>query len=207
MCKRKIAKRINPSERVGLLKGNQEIISFSRYLDSGRHIYNIKCRFCNHEYESSYENWKDKRRTGKSCIKCSNIQNKNYERLSASEYQISILYSNYKSRAKLKGWVFTIEKEVFKNLVTKNCHYCNMPPNKIRKDRVKSSRQEDSISFYTNGLDRIDSDKGYELNNVLTCCEDCNKDKKNLNYNQFIELIKKIYHNIYETNIKMPNRL
>lgn len=195
-------KRIDPTTRFGKIRGNQEIVGFSRYLESGRHIYKIICHFCNNEYESSFENWNDKRRTGKSCRKCSNHQNKDYSRLTVSDAQVSIMYSNYKSRAKSKGWEFSLEREYFKILVSSKCHYCGIEPNKIRLDRVKNKRQDGSVSFLTNGVDRLDSNNGYVMGNVVTCCEDCNKAKRNLSYSQFLNLIERIYLNINSKNHK-----
>ena len=33
---------------------------------------------------------------------------------------------------------------------------------------------------------------GYNLENCVSCCEDCNKAKRNLSYDQFLDLIKRI---------------
>lgn len=185
-------KRIDTNSRVGLIKKNQEIICFKGYNSRGRHVYNIRCNFCNHEYNSTIENFRDPKISGNCCRKCSNIQNRNYEVLNASAAQIGIVFSNYKSRSKIKNWDFTLTKEQFTNLVLKNCHYCGAKPNSFRQDRVKSKRNMD-CSFLLNGLDRIDSSKGYIDGNIVTCCEDCNKAKRNLSYEQFLKLIKDIY--------------
>ena len=45
--------------------------------------------------------------------------------------------------------------------------------------------------YIYNGLDRIDPSKGYELTNIVTCCENCNRLKSDLvSYEEFIEFIK-----------------
>lgn len=192
---RKSSKRKDNQSLIGVKKGNQEIVSFSHYNEKQRRVFNIKCNYCNNDYISTIENFRDVRKSGNSCQKCSNIQNKSYETLTMSESQFGIIYSNYKSRAKSKGIEFTLDKNLFKNLIFSNCHYCNSEPNKFRIDRVKGSREIDN-SFLSNGIDRIDSSKGYIEGNLLSCCEDCNKAKRNLSYSQFLELIKDIYENL-----------
>lgn len=193
------SKRIDTNSRIGLVKGNQEIIAFVKYLENGRHLYKIKCNYCRYQYESTIENFKDVRKSGTSCRKCSNIQNKEYNLLSMTEAQTSIVYSNYKSRAKLKNWDFYLSKEEFKNLIFSNCHYCNQEPNKFRMDKVKGNREHDA-AFLSNGIDRLDSTKGYIQGNVVPCCEDCNKAKRNLSYDQFINLIRAISNHLNLNN-------
>lgn len=43
------------------------------------------------------------------------------------------------------------------------------------------------------GIDRIDSDEGYFINNCVTCCAKCNFAKRNLSVDVFLDLIKRIY--------------
>ena len=45
-------------------------------------------------------------------------------------------------------------------------------------------------------MDRIDSNKGYEIDNVRPCCWSCNYMKNNLNENEFYDKIKKIINNL-----------
>lgn len=185
----------DPNILIGLKKLNQEIIQFVEYNKRNRKVYKIRCNYCNHEYFSTIENFRDVRRSGQSCLKCSNMQNREYSKLNMSDSQTSIIYSNYKSKSKKKNWKFDLTKEEFKEIISKNCHYCNLAPNNFRIDRIKGKREID-CAFLSNGIDRIDSNKGYTKDNVLPCCEDCNKAKRNLDYNTFINLIKSIYKNL-----------
>lgn len=193
------SKRKDPLRHIGFVKGNQKIISFVGYKSRGKKkespFYIVQCNNCNHNYESSFYNLGDSRRTGVTCRKCCNKDCKKYNRMSASDAQVSIVFSNYKSRAKSKGWEFNLSREEFKGLIKSNYHYCGQKPNRIRLDRVKGKR-DNSVSALTNGIDRIDSSKGYTKNNTLSCCEDCNKAKRNLSYIQFIELIKSIHNHL-----------
>jgi hypothetical protein len=194
-------KRKDPLRYIGFKKINQEILEFIGYKKRGTGnseypYYKCKCNFCGSEYNSFIENLKDARKSGVSCKKCSNHQHREYGAMSAQDAQVSIVYSNYKSRAKFKNWEFSLTKSEFSELVRSNCHYCNQEPNKIRLDRVKGKRESNDSSCLMNGIDRVDSSKGYTIDNSLPCCEDCNKAKRNLNYNDFLELIKNIYLNL-----------
>lgn len=193
------SKRTDPKIYVGRVKVNQELIGFSHYNEKGRQVFNARCNYCKHEYETTLANFTDNRRSGNSCSKCSNIQNKTYARLTASQAQVSIIFSNYKSRSKLKGTTFTLDRERFAELINQDCHYCGASPSNVRLDRVKGKRESDSACL-TNGLDRIDSSEGYTEENVVPCCEDCNKAKRNLSYDQFIDLIKRIHSHLKLNN-------
>jgi len=115
------------------------------------------------------------------------------------EGKCAIVFSNYRSKCKSKNWAFELTFEDFKSLVTSDCHYCGMKPNKCRQERVESRKGISRIYF--NGIDRKDSGKGYIHGNCLPCCEDCNKAKRSLSYEMFLSLIEKIYkHRVLERN-------
>ena len=84
-------------------------------------------------------------------------------------------YHAYKGRASFKGQEFNLSFEDFKRLVALNCCYCG--------EKVT-------------GLDRIDSNKGYTLDNVAPCCKYCNIMKNDLTLEQFYDRISKIYRRI-----------
>jgi len=99
-----------------------------------------------------------------------------------------ILYQ-YKNRAKKIKIDFSITKEDFRNLIKMNCHYCNNPPN-------DHSYKTNNGSLIYNGLDRVDSTKGYILDNVVPCCAECNWMKGKSSYHDFLNRIKTIYKNL-----------
>lgn len=106
------------------------------------------------------------------------------------ESQFNSLLSSYKSNATRKNIEFTLTKEEFKFLTEQNCHYCGQKPSEMfKKAKLKG--------FYIyNGVDRIDSNMGYNTTNTIPCCTDCNYMKSNIKYDEFIFKIKTIYLNI-----------
>lgn len=91
-------------------------------------------------------------------------------------------YNHYKSSAKEKGRDFKLSKEEFEKLVSLPCFYCNF------------SGKTGIIQKM--GLDRIDNNKGYLINNVVPCCTLCNMTRSNnFTKDEFIligKVIKKI---------------
>ena len=81
----------------------------------------------------------------------------------------------YKSNAKARGISWELTNEQFLELVTKDCDYCGH-------------------SQEYNGIDRIDSSKGYTIDNCVPCCSWCNTMKLDYSKTEFLEHIKKIYN-------------
>jgi hypothetical protein len=81
-------------------------------------------------------------------------------------------YGNSKRDAEKRGVAFDLSYEDFALLVSQQCFYC-----------------------FNNatGLDRLDSDKGYELENVVPCCKQCNRMKHTMTQHEFLETVKQIY--------------
>lgn len=113
------------------------------------------------------------------------------------EQYAKYVYRDYKRNAKDRGIKFNIPFLEFSLLIYENCFYCNsFPTSKCHHKGVK----KDNIKH--NGIDRIDPDKGYFSDNIVTCCSDCNYAKKNMNIKEFFEFIKKIY-----LNLKLKNKI
>lgn len=92
------------------------------------------------------------------------------------------LYNHtYKSRALKSGLEFEIDVEAFRSLTQEYCHYCGSPPNNTMK---RKTGKHVSVLKY-NGLDRIDSTRGYTLENVVPCCGICNHAKHTMSYHDF----------------------
>lgn len=67
-----------------------------------------------------------------------------------------------------------------------NCTYCGVEPT------AASHHQSYNGQWKFNGLDRVDSGKGYVLDNVQPCCAMCNKLKSDLEETDFLNHIARI---------------
>ncbi len=87
-----------------------------------------------------------------------------------------VVWNSYIKGAKQRKLDFTLSKVLFNELLIKPCFYCGY-----------YNLQE------INGIDRIDNNKGYTDNNVVTCCSTCNIAKGTNHPQEFIDKMFAIY--------------
>jgi hypothetical protein len=78
----------------------------------------------------------------------------------------------YKDNAKRHKRAFQLSLEQFSRLLSGRCFYCNKTENI--------------------GIDRLDPSMGYELGNVVPCCEDCNYMKQSMSVERFLRQCEKV---------------
>ena len=98
-----------------------------------------------------------------------------------------------KRNAKDRNLEFSLSDEEIKDIITKNCHYCGAEP---KEKKPSCKRRHTNGNVFVNGIDRMDSSKGYTKENCITCCWVCNRMKSDLSYDDFIRQIKLILGNI-----------
>lgn len=78
------------------------------------------------------------------------------------------------------------------------CHYCGKIGGREYRDYDKKAHRliSDTVIRY-NGIDRIDSSKGYTIDNVVTCCWDCNRAKNTMSVDDFKSWVSRIYHHLF----------
>ena len=97
------------------------------------------------------------------------------------------LYGDYSRNAERREIKFELTKEQFAALTKQDCHYCGVKPEKARK-----SRPGENGEYIYNGIDRVDNSKGYTADNVVPCCELCNKAKNKYGLEVFETWLKRI---------------
>lgn len=99
----------------------------------------------------------------------------------------NFLFRKYKQSANTRNLEFSLTKEEFETMLDGNCFYCGDAPKNIWK------RTETASTRIYNGIDRMDSKKGYVKDNCVTCCYICNTGKMDNSYDDFMNMVKKIY--------------
>jgi hypothetical protein len=130
-------------------------------------------------------------RTGLISGKCKSCGCLRRKRLKFGENAFNRLFYTYKTRANDKNVEFSLTRDEFMFLTKQNCYYCGCEPYQY----AKSTGRSYGIYVY-NGLDRLDNNKGYSLNNAVPCCGFCNIAKNNHSKQEFVNWIKKVYNNI-----------
>lgn len=118
-------------------------------------------------------------------IQCSNCRHVRYNKpLNVLEYKA---YCYYRTGAKNRNLEWNLTEEQFKTLIKGNCVYCGSEA--INRKTVSYKNEYEKI----NGIDRIDSKKGYNIDNCVSCCSKCNLMKSDFTKNDFLNHISKIY--------------
>lgn len=102
------------------------------------------------------------------------------------------LYYRYTNAAKRRGGILGFSLEQFRGLTSSACHYCGASPGKSMRSR------SDHSEYLYNGLDRVDSTKGYTEDNVVPCCAVCNQMKTDMPVGEFLLQIRRIASHLKE---------
>ena len=157
-------------QRVGTKINHLTIIKLTGKRNNG-HRTKIMCLAkcdCGNEFETLIESIISGQTSSCGC------QRKKYE--NSAERKI---FNNYKNSAKNRNYEFKLSFDELKNIIYQSCHYCGSQPH------VKKEVYGDKV--ITNGIDRIDNNKGYLIDNVIPCCFVCNRAKSTMSYNDFID--------------------
>lgn len=98
-----------------------------------------------------------------------------------------VLIKKYTKRAMAAGYCFTLSDNEFAEITQRECFYCGCPP-------FQTSRPKALVPYTYNGLDRLNSNFGYEKDNVVACCGPCNVMKMKMPLDEFKERISRIYN-------------
>jgi hypothetical protein len=142
------------------------------------HLYKCKCNQCGKEHKYPTNAILKEGFLGCRCV------------LDTSKSSKTAIYCNYRCNARNRNVDFELSFDDFVILAERNCFYCGVAPsNKINSKELIGE-------WEYNGVDRINNDLGYNTQNTVTCCKKCNFMKKNLNVNDFIGHINKIFNNL-----------
>jgi hypothetical protein len=97
------------------------------------------------------------------------------------------LYLRYQIKAREREIEFSLDKDLFLVLTKQPCYYCGCPP-----AQTATSNSLLAGDYQYNGIDRVDSSRGYEPNNVVPCCYECNRGKAARSVEEFIAWVFRI---------------
>ena len=128
----------------------------------------------------------------KTCLSCreknkkqDKLRDKTHRNL-LSRININQSFSSYIKDAKRRNIDFHLSKELFCNIIEKNCHYCG----EINEEKK------------FNGIDRMESTLGYSVENCVSCCSLCNYLKNRTPMNIFLKRVRHIV-SYKENNISL----
>lgn len=90
------------------------------------------------------------------------------------------VFTQYRYNATVRKHSFELTLAEFASIAVQVCTYCGSLPELKRAD------------WLYNGLDRVDSAKGYTSDNVVPCCARCNLMKNKFSVPEFLAQVEKI---------------
>jgi hypothetical protein len=92
-------------------------------------------------------------------------------------------FHRYVCNARKRGITLTLTESEFKELTLQECHYCGDAPREYRhKGRT----------IQVNGVDRVQNELGYTVENCVPSCSDCNFAKRRMTKARFIDLARRV---------------
>lgn len=154
-----------------------------------RHWCILKCD-CGTEVKYSYTDIKIalKKEKLKKCQSCLRIGQSRLDlQLENFQAEKNYLFRRYKIGAKERQLEFILTKTEFEQIIQQNCTYCGQIPS-----RPQTFKIDKNLTFFYNGVDRINSNEGYTNKNCVPCCTTCNQAKSTKSKKDFLDWILKV---------------
>lgn len=164
--------------------------------EKGRYRYLCLCD-CGNTIEARAERLRRGKIKSCGCLKHAQAVNRIPDR---NEAVLRREYSELKKRNKKfsqNGEVISLQQ--FKDIVNQPCYYCGAVGSKKIQDRIRNRGKTHVCSDKTisiNGIDRLDSMKGYIDGNCVSCCKTCNYAKNTLTLDEFKDWVMRVYERI-----------
>jgi len=103
------------------------------------------------------------------------------------------LYSTYKKNLKKsnkkhgKNLKFGLTEEQFRKITKQDCYWCGMEP------KQECTSKGHTGPYIYNGADRVDNNKGYSVENCVSCCKICNYMKSDKTQEEFLSHVERIH--------------
>jgi len=181
--------------------GRLTVISHAGKDYRNKHLWLCKCD-CGNEKVVVSDNLSSGKSNSCGCLKAEFLARKGnqyglYE--DREKALLKVQYSHLKRRNQKMGFSDAIEFDDFAKLAKSPCKYCGVEYSKEIEDRLNESKKNKRLSDHVlkcNGVDRVDSSKGYTKDNSVPCCKVCNYAKHTMSESDFYRWVKRVYeHN------------
>ena len=152
------------------------VLNFDHYDNKHRKYYNFRCD-C--DIEKIIHGAAVVSGNTKSCG-CYGKEVRKSKKLPNNKGVINQIVLQYKRHAKNRDIEWNLKYEEVEKIIQEPCFYCGAinSNHKITKNLPEG--------YNHNGIDRVDSGKGYLTTNVVPCCKICNYAKSNMKQKDFI---------------------
>lgn len=179
------SKEAEYKQLVGANVGMLKILSLEKI--KGRKKYKTICGYCKDVFFPRAEAVLAGRTKSCGCKRYDFVSDSNKK----DETLVNTLFQRYKNNAAIRNLSFSLSKQLFAKLIFAPCSYCGSTPSLSRIRKAKKGKRRDQYLKY-NGIDRINSMKGYSKSNCATSCSICNRAKSNITVEEFTNWIQKL---------------
>jgi hypothetical protein len=148
----------------------------------GKSLWAVQCD-CGVEKATPLEWLRDGR-----VVSCSPACPAKPNRKSVQEQCIGGVLASYRNHANKAGRKWELTRDEVSSLLFSDCHWCGDGLSNLFESNTKGSPG----ACKYNGIDRVDSSKGYTVDNVVSCCWTCNYMKQDLVVKDWVDQMKKI---------------
>jgi hypothetical protein len=110
------------------------------------------------------------------CLLTTHLKKLGISKRKCKTKEASTKFSWYKRNAKARLIEWQISSKLFEQLLTESCKYCG--------------------SIEKIGIDRVDVNLPYRIDNVAPCCTTCNQAKNNRSVSDFAAWVERVYTNL-----------
>ena len=179
---------MNVKDITGQTFGRLEVLEFVESRQVGKNkkrFYKCKCS-CGNEVVTSREGLVSGNTNSCGCLaKEMTLERNKTKRLPDNQSLWNLGYKAHLKDAKIRGYESELSPEDYREITSQDCYYCGKPPQSKTHPNLYGE-------IFRNGVDRIDSSKGYTKDNVRPCCSTCNYMKLDMTEQEFFEHINRI---------------
>ena len=122
-------------------------------------------------------------------------------KLLKGEAAFNRMLRNMQRNARTRSYKWQLTKEQVACLTKQPCHYCKATPAQICSDETCDG------DYVYSGLDRVDNERGYTIDNVVSCCGMCNRMKGTMSSEEFKSQIITIYKHLASVETPATRKL
>lgn len=159
-------------KRIGNIEGGRFnrwiVLGFSHVDKNGHKVWACRCD-CGRDANVVGENLTNNR--SRQCKSCSVSKEPGVS-------AFNTLYSDYRTGARKRGLVWDLSEDQFRKITSSPCYYTGLLPQSVSKTAAGE--------YVYNGIDRLDSSKGYTPENCVPCNGRINEMKMSASLEDFV---------------------
>jgi hypothetical protein len=132
------------------------------------------------------------------------LQSRSLSRFRSHYHFLESKFNRDKSGAIERNLEFKLNLDEYIRLSLSKCFYCGCQGNSsFRKPKSGLLKRSSKHELFVCGIDRMNNKMGYNIDNCVSCCKDCNFMKSDKDINYWFAKIKSIYEHIGMSDVEI----